>query len=289
MAKQYSSTSVQTQLASAISNTATSMTVTAGTGSTLLGGVSLSAGDTFTVAIDPDTIYEEIVYITVRSTDTMTITRHQAGTSAVAHNAGAVVKHVMTSDDLVYFRDGVINGVTLTGTQTLTNKTLTAPVISSVVNTGTVSFPTATDTLVGRTTTDTLTNKTILSARESITVSATASTGTINFDAITQAILYYTTNATGNWTLNVRGNGTNTLNSILAVGESITVVFMATQGATAYYPTSFTVDGSAVTPKWQSGTAPASGNASGVDIYSYTIVKTASATYTVFASQTRFA
>ena len=126
MAKQYSSTSVQTALASAISNTATSMTVTANTGSALLGGVSLTAGDTFTVAIDPDTIYEEIVNITVRSTDTMTITRHEAGTSAVSHTAGAVVKHVLTSDDLNYFRAGVDAAVTLTGTQTLTNKTLTS-------------------------------------------------------------------------------------------------------------------------------------------------------------------
>jgi len=289
MAKQYSSTSVQTQLASAISSTATSMTVSANTGATLLGGVTLNAGDTFTVAIDPDTIYEEIVYITVRSTDTMTIQRHQAGTSAVAHNASAVVKHVLTSDDLIYFRDGVVNGVTLTGTQTLTNKTLTAPIISSVFNTGTVTFPTTTDTLVGRTTTDTLTNKTILSARETISVSATAATGTINFDVINQSILYYTTNATANWTLNIRGNSTNTLNSIMAIGESITVVFMATQGATAYYATSFTIDGVSVTPKWQNAVAAVNGNASSVDVYSYTIVKTASATYTVFASQTRFA
>ena len=289
MAKQYSSTSVQTALASAISNTATSMTVTANTGSALLGGVTLTAGDTFTVAIDPDTIYEEIVNITVRSTDTMTITRHEAGTSAVSHTAGAVVRHVLTSDDLIYFRAGVDAAVTLAGTQTLTNKTLTTPIISSISNTGTLTLPTSSDTLVGRATSDTLSNKTVLSAKEYITTSATAATGTVHFDAVTQSVLYYTTNASANWTLNVRGNGTTTLNSLLAVGESLTIAFMATQGSTAYYHTALTIDGVSATVKWQGASTPAAGNASGVDAYVFTIVKTASATYTVFGSQTRFA
>jgi hypothetical protein len=123
---------------------------------------------------------------------------------------------------------------------------------------------------------------------ETTTVSATAATGTINYDAGTQSVLYYTTNASGNWTLNVRWNSTTTLNSILSTGQSITVVFMATQGSTAYYQSAFQVDGSSVTPKWQGGTAPTAGNASGIDVYSMTITKTGSATYNVLASQTQF-
>lgn len=126
-------------------------------------------------------------------------------------------------------------------------------------------------------------------AAEVATVSATAATGTINYDVTTQSVLFYTTNASGNWTLNVRASSGTSLNTALATGQSVTIAFLVTQGATAYYQSGFQVDGSAVTPKWQGGTAPAAGNASGVDIYVVTIIKTASATFSAFASQTRFA
>lgn len=129
----------------------------------------------------------------------------------------------------------------------------------------------------------------LINATEVATVSATAATGTVNFDVKTQSVLYYTTSASGNWTLNIRGDSSTTLNSIMGTGESITIVFMAAQGATAYYESALTIDGSAVTPKWQGGTAPTSGNASSTDVYSYSIIKTASATFTVLASQTKFA
>ena len=134
----------------------------------------------------------------------------------------------------------------------------------------------------------TFTTPTITSILETATVSATAATGTVNFDVLTQAVLYYTTNASANWTLNVRGNSGTTLNSVMAIGQSLSVSFLVTQGATAYYNNAFTIDGASVVPKWQGGTAPAAGNASGVDIYTYAIVKTASATFTVFASQTQY-
>jgi hypothetical protein len=124
---------------------------------------------------------------------------------------------------------------------------------------------------------------------ETATVSATAATGTINLDVITQSIVYYTTNASGNFTLNFRGDGTTSLNTLMATGESIAATFLVTNGATAYYNSAVTVDGTSVTPKWQGGTAPTSGNASSVDIYTYVIVKTGSATYTVFAAVTKFA
>ena len=126
---------------------------------------------------------------------------------------------------------------------------------------------------------------------EGATISATASTGTINFDAVTQSVLYYTTNASGNWTVNIRGNSGTTLASLLSTGQSITVAFLSTNGAPAYYNISVQVDGttSGVTTRWQNGVAPSSGNTSSIDVYTYTVIKTGSATYTVLASQTKFA
>jgi len=193
----------------------------------------------------------------------------------------------------------------LTTAQTLTNKTLTTPIIATISNTGTLTLPTSTDTIVGRATTDTLTNKTltspaintatvtqpvVISPEERTTVAATAATGTIAYDALTQGVLYYTSNASANWTLNIRGNSGTTLNSILAVGDAITVTHLVTTGATAYYNNAVQIDGSAITPKYQGGTAWAAGNASSIDAYVYTVVKTAATpTYTVFASQTKFA
>ena len=103
--RKYSSISVETTLASSIGATGTTITVATGTGSGLLGGVSLAAGnvDQFTLAIDPDTTNEEIVFATANSGDSFTIVRGRAGSSAISHSSGATVKHVLTSDDLTYF------------------------------------------------------------------------------------------------------------------------------------------------------------------------------------------
>lgn len=139
----------------------------------------------------------------------------------------------------------------LTTAQTLTNKTLTSPVLNTAI---------------------------LKSPEERMTITATAATGTVAFDVINQGVLYYTTNATANFTLNF----TN-VNSSLAIGDSISCVFLNTNGGTAYYPTAFQVDSSAVTPKWSGGTAPAAGNASSIDSYSFIIIKTANAVFTVLA------
>jgi hypothetical protein len=183
MTRKYSSISVETTLASGISNSATSMTVAAGTGSALMGGVTLNTGDQFTVALDPDTNNEEIVFITVVSGDTMTITRARASSSAVTHSAGATVKHVLTSDDLNWFESnsspvpswglaGSSSGVT----------TLQANAIAS----GTITFPAATDTVALVGATQTFTNKTLTSptintptindARQNVTLNAQTGT-----------------------------------------------------------------------------------------------------------------
>ena len=124
---------------------------------------------------------------------------------------------------------------------------------------------------------------------EVTTVSATAAIGTINYDVTTQSILYYTVNATANWTMNFRASSGTSLDSAMATGQTITVVFLATNGPTAYYNSAVQIDGSSVTPKYQGGTAWTSGNASSIDAYVYTIIKTGAATFTVLASHTRFA
>jgi hypothetical protein len=134
-----------------------------------------------------------------------------------------------------------------------------------------------------------VTNNNFKYISEPTTISATASTGTINYDVATQSIVYYTTAATANWTMNFRALSSATLNSLMSIGQTITVTFMATQGATAYYNSAVTIDGTSVTPKWQSGITPNAGNANSVDTYTYAIIKTANATFTVLASQTRYA
>ena len=124
---------------------------------------------------------------------------------------------------------------------------------------------------------------------EKANASATAATGTIDFDVIDGAVQYFTSDASDNWTLNVRGNSSVTLDSLIDDGESITIAHLVTQGGTAYYANVVQIDGSTVTPEWQGGTAPSSGNINSIDVYSFTAIKTAANTYTVLGTLTQFA
>jgi len=151
---------------------------------------------------------------------------------------------------------------------------------------GTATTFTATQSFTGSSSTVAMK---ITDAIEPITVSATAATGTIAYDVTTQSVLYYTSNASANWTVNFRGSSGTSLNTLMSTGEAITVTFLVTNGATAYYNNAVQVDGSSVTPKYQGGTAWTAGNASSIDAYTYTIVKTGNAAFTVFAAQTKFA
>jgi hypothetical protein len=127
-------------------------------------------------------------------------------------------------------------------------------------------------------------------ALEKLTITAdNPAAGDNNFDVLTQAIQYFTTNCDTNWTTNIRGDGSNTLNSIMAVGESLTIGLLATNGATAYYMSALKIDGNAVTPKYLDGSAFSAGNASAIDAYLLTIIKTASATFVVLAQQVKWA
>jgi hypothetical protein len=124
---------------------------------------------------------------------------------------------------------------------------------------------------------------------EKASITGGALSGTVQHDVLNGAVVYYTANASGNWTLNVRGDSGTTLNASMATGDSVTLAMVTTQGGTAYYASAHTIDGNAVTPKWAGGTAPTAGNASSLDLYTYTIIKTGAATFVVLASQTRFA
>jgi hypothetical protein len=208
---------------------------------------------------------------------------------------------------------GTVNGITLTGTVTssgnltlggtLSGVSLTTQVTGTlpVANGGTGATTLAAANIpvvnVANTFTGTQTFSGTSSAlavvlndaAEVATVSATAATGTIAYDITTQSVLYYTSNASANWTVNFRASSGTSLNTALATGQSVTVAFLVTQGATAYYNSAVQVDGttSGVTTRWLGG-APTAGNASGIDSYRYLIIKTGSATFTVLASVTQF-
>lgn len=119
--RQYSSTSVATTLASGINDVATTITLATGTGSSFMGGITLAPGnvDQFTAALDVDTTNEEIVFVTARSGDTLTVVRGQAGTTNITHTAGASIKHVLTSNDLIYFNNAIQSTVAQPGTPTI--------------------------------------------------------------------------------------------------------------------------------------------------------------------------
>jgi hypothetical protein len=207
-------------------------------------------------------------YLTAASTNTLT-----NKTIAFADNtltgvqpslvSGTSIKTI-NSTTLLGSGDLAVGDVTLAGAQTIT---------------GTKTFSGTSSTL-----SEILTN-----AAEVATVSATAATGTIAYDITTQSVLYYTSNASANWTVNFRASSGTSLNTALATGQSVTVAFLVTQGATAYYNSAVQVDGttSGVTTRWLGG-APTAGNASGIDSYRYLIIKVADATFTVLASVTQF-
>jgi hypothetical protein len=175
--------------------------------------------------------------------------------------AGVEVYLTGASAGYVYNGATWVESVSATSTTTLTNKTLTNPLINAGI---------------------------LASPEERISISSTSASGTTNIDLISTTVKNFTSNAAANWSFNFRGDGSTTLNSILATGDAITCAIMVPQGTTAYYPTAVTVDGNSLTPKYQGGDAPSAGNASSTDVYSYTIIKTGDATFSVFGSQSQF-
>ena len=276
MTRQYSSISVETTLASSINTTATTITVATGTATALMGGITLAPSnvDIFTVALDVDTVNEEIVFVTQVSGDTLTISRGQAGTgtpgvSGLAHTAGASVKHVLTSSDLIFFRNNA-SPVASFGFSGSTSGTTTVQA-TAIAGTTTLTLPAATDTLVGRATSDTLTNKILTSPTIN---GATIGTSIINLTLNAQTGTTYTPVLADNGKLVTLSNAsaitlTVPLNASVAyaTGAQINIQAIGAGQVTVVGDTGVTVNGTGTKLRTQWSAA--------------TIVKTATDTWTL--------
>jgi hypothetical protein len=254
---------------------------TAGVSGNGLTGSSTSEGGTFTVSSNAteNNTGSTIVFRDASgnfTAGTITATSFSGPATQVALTATSTnAAHYLTFVDTTTGNENIRTDVDLAYNPS--TNVLTAGTFSGIISGSTVSASS----------TATLGASTI----EAVSINPAALTGSVTLDVKTNAVYYYTANASANWTLNFRGDGSTTMNAFLTTGQSATVVLLATQGGTAYYPTAYTVDGTAVsvTVEWLGGAAPTGGNASGIDSYSFTIIKTGASTYTVLASQARFA
>lgn len=215
---------------------------------------------------------------------------NKSGTITLLANANASAPVTTFSAGTTGFTPSTATSgaVTLAGTLAIANGGTGASTLAgaNIAVTNAANTFSATQTFTGTTATASIKTNNI---DELASIVAGAPASTQAFYINTGAVQYYTSNAANNWTVNFAFSSGTSLNTAMAVGDSISVTMLTTQSATAYYNSAVQVDGSSVTPKWQGGTAPTSGNASGIDSYTYVIIKTASATYTVLASQTKFA
>jgi hypothetical protein len=224
-------------------------------------GIAVPAGKTMFVFNNGTNVVDATTYLSSLTLGT-DLAVADGGTGASTFSSGALLKGA--------------------GTSPITTATAGTDYVAPATAT---SF-TATQTFSGTTATAAIKTNNI-DELASITASAPASTQT--FYVNTGAVQYYTNNAANNWTVNFAFSSGTSLNTAMAVGDSISVTMLTTQSATAYYNSAVQVDGSSVTPKWQGGTAPTSGNASSIDSYTYVIIKVGSASFIVLASQTKFA
>ena len=262
----FNGTTLAIQTATALNLTATSLTATNATVNSL----------TYTTATGGT------VTITTASITTANVTTLNA-TTVKFNNATGIYDNNSNPELIFTVAASATNYLTIANSSTANNPSISAT--GSDANVGINFSPKGLGkvTLAG-------TGK-IQATAELVNVFATAATGTVNYYVSNQAVLLYTTAATGTWVVNIAGNATTTLNSFLNTGESVTMAHLVTQGATtSYYATSIQIDGTTtgVTTKWQGGSAPTAGNASGIDTYSFSVIKTAATTYTVLASLTQF-
>ena len=209
---------------------------------------------------------------------TVTIASAGAGTSVVAPQGYSTL---MFSDgtNIVLADGGVISGGNLATLNVSGNSVLGATGTTTASVGGKLTLSTTTSQL----------SLALNNIAETVTVTGTGATGTINYDITTQSVLYYNVASTSNFTVNFRASSGTTLNSALAVGQAVTVALLNSNSTTGYYNNAVTVDGASVTPKWIYGAAPTTGYSNSIDTYTYTIIKSASATYTILATLAKFA
>jgi hypothetical protein len=282
-----------------------------------LGGAPTGATAVFTNSAPTTSITTGTIWV---DKDSTTITANPFIPTATINAKGDLLVG-SANDSIVTLSSGTngqvlkANSATTSGLEWGTDNSYSAPTLgsTSIASGATVSnvsdltinsttIPTS-KTLVDTDSTQTMSGKTLTSANltgttkvaqllETTTISTSAVTATQNYDVITNgAVTYVTASNTSNYTLNVRGDGSTTLNSVMSTGQALTIAHLVTNGGTAYYLTTLQIDGttSGVTTEWQGGTTPSSGNTNSVDIYSITIIKTGNATFTAFAAQTKFA
>ena len=264
---------------------AVSLAYTSGTEQVYLNGVLLVRGQDYTAsngttitgltALAASDIAEVVTFnpSNIITTDAVISTDFEAKGDIISASAAS------TPIRLAVGANGTVlkaNSATASGLEWGSDSTYAQPTIGSTAIT---SGATVT-TIAGLT----LSNPLLSSPEESTNIIGSAPAATQTIDFVTSGVHYFTSDSTSNVTLNFRGDGSTTLNSMMATGGSITISVLITNGGTAYYANVYQIDGNAVTPKWSGGTAPTAGNVSSVDLYSFNIVKTADATFTVFAS-----
>jgi len=281
---------------------AVSLSYTSGTEQVYLNGVLLVRGQDYTAtngttitglsALTASDVAEVVTFnpSNILTTDSILDTDFTAKGDIISASAASTPIRVPvgTNGQVLKANSATTSGLEWGSDSTYAQPTIGSTAITSGATVTTIAGLTLTSPAIN---TATVTKPILVAPMERTSVSTSAATGTVTIDVNTASTLYITASSTSNWVLNVRGDGSTTLNSLMTTGDAITVAFLATQGSTAYYNTSLQIDGSTsgVTTEWQGGTAPAAGNASGIDAYIYNIIKTASATYTVLASQTKFA
>jgi hypothetical protein len=257
-----------------------------------LGGGPTGATAVFTNSAPTTSITTGTIWVDKDSTD---ITANPFIPTATINAKGDLLVG-SANDSIVTLSSGTngqvlkANSATTSGLEWGTDNSYSAPTLGS---TSIASGATVT-TVAGLTlSAPTLTGTTkVAQLLETTTLSTSAVTATQNYDVLTNgAVTYVTASNTSNYTLNVRGDGSTTLNSVMSTGQALTIAHLVTNGGTAYYLTALQIDGttSGVTTEWQNGAAPSAGNINSVDIYSITIIKTGNAAFTAFAAQTKFA
>ena len=198
-----------------------------------------------------------------------------SASTAYSVNGSNVVGAVGAASTAYSVNGGNVSGAVSLATTSLTSGTVTTNSQPNITSTGTLTSLTVNGL------------SSVKEIKESFVVDATAPTGTVNLDVLSSAILYKTANATANFTLNIRGNNTTTLNSILGTGESFSVTLIYNVGTTVYSPTTVSIDGTTQTVKYPGGITPAP-TASSTNLSSFTILKTNTNTYTVIGNYGSF-